>query len=195
MGLFDDVLENVGEPYTGGGKGFAYGTHEVLIDAVGSAQKKTRNNPDAAVIEVEVVGAEDTDRKATATLYFHTEGGAKMSITKILGILVHNSGEDKKDTIRELGKKLFGSINDPTEARDVAVKLLQQKMIAKKAYLFADPQGKYPTTSYGDIWHYAYEDPNADDRAEANAAASEAEKVAKDMGGTVDNDLELPDDL
>lgn len=157
MGMFDDVLKNVGEPYTGGGKGFEYGTHEVMIGVVDPVKKKTKNNPEAEVIEVEVYDPNDEERTAKATLYFHTEGGAQMSVTKILGILVHNVGEEKKETVRNLGKKLFASITDPTEARDVAAKLMSDKMIGKKAYLVAEPQGKYKTTSYGDIWHYEAE--------------------------------------
>lgn len=157
MGMFDDVLENVGKPYEGGGKGFEYGTHEVLIGAVEPTQKKTKNDPKAEVIEVEVYNDADDDQTAKATLYFHTEGGAKMSVTKILGLLVHNVGEEKKDAVRELGKKLFGSIDDPTKARDIAAKLMSEKLVGKKAFLVAEPQGKYKTTSYGDIWHYAAE--------------------------------------
>jgi hypothetical protein len=160
MGMFDDVLENVGEPF-GGGKGFEYGTHEVVIGTVTPKQKKTKANDAAEVIEVEVFDEADNDRTATCTLYFHTEGGAKMSVAKVLGILVHNSGEDKKDAVRELGKKLFASIDDPTKARDVAAKLMADKMIGKKAYLVAEPNGKYKTTSYGDLWHYAAEPQSA----------------------------------
>lgn len=172
MGMFDEVLNNVGEPYKGGGKGFEYGTHEVIIGTIEPQQKKTKNNPNAEVIVVTVYDPADEDRTAEATLYFHTEGGARMSITKILGIMVHNVGEDKKDKVRELGKKLFGSITDPTEARNIAAKLMMDKFMGGsskpgyKAFLFVDPQGKYKTSSYGDVWHYAYEDPNADDRAD-----------------------------
>lgn len=191
MGLFDDVLDNVGEEYKGGGKGFTYGTHEVIIGEIKAMQKKTRANDDSAVIEVTVFDEADNDKTAVCTLYFHTEGGAKMSITKVLGILVHNNPEDKKETIRNLGKKLFGSIDDPIQARDIAAKLMTEKMVGKKAFLFVDPQGKYKTSSYGDLWHYAYEDPNADDRADL----SEAQKVADAVGGEVVDDLELPDDL
>ena len=153
MGMFDDVLDNVGKPYQGG-KGFEWGTHEVLIMLAESKQKKTKNDPDADVIEVTVTDVENEEKSAICTLYFHTEGGAKMSVTKVLGIMVHNVGEEKKDKVRELGKKLFASVDDPSKARDVALKLIQDKMIGKKAYLVAEPTGKYKTTSYGDIWHY-----------------------------------------
>lgn len=186
MGMFDEVLENVGEPFKGG-KGFEYGTHEVLIMQAEAKQKKTKANDKSEVIEVVVADEADNDKNATCTLYFHTEGGAKMSVTKILGILVHNAGEEKKDTVRELGKKLFGSIDDPVKARDVAVKLLSEKMIGKKAYLVAEPQGKYKTTSYGDLWHYAAE-PQGEPQDEAQAAA-------KATGGAVADvsEDELPD--
>jgi hypothetical protein len=169
MGMFDEVLENVGKPYEGGGKGFEYGTHEVVIGVVEPKQKKTKNDPNAEVIVITVYDEKDEDRTAEATLYFHTEGGARMSVTKVLGLLVHKSGEEKKDAVRALGKKLFDQIDDPTVARDVAAKLIAEKLVGAKAFLFVDPQGKYKTSSYGDIWHYAYEDPNADDRAEAVA--------------------------
>ena len=176
MGMFDEVLNNVGEPYKAAGKGFKYGTHKVLIGLVEPTQKKTQANPNADVIEVEVFNPDDEDQTAKATLYFHTEGGARMSVTKILGIMVHNVGEDKKEKVRELGKSLFASIDDPKEARDVAAKLMMDKFMGDQkkkpyeAYLFVDPQGKYDTSSYGDLWHYEYEDPNADDRAEKKEA-------------------------
>lgn len=157
MGMFDEVLENVGKPYEGGGKGFEHGTHEVVIGFAEAVQKKTKNDPKAEVIEVEVFNEADQDQTGKATLYFHTEGGAKMSVTKILGIMVHNLPEEKKDKVRELGKKLFSEISDPTQARDVAAKLMAEKLIGKKAYFVAEPTGKYKTTSYGDLWHYPAE--------------------------------------
>lgn len=189
MGMFDEVLENVGQPYGGGGKGFEYGTHEVVIGTVTPTQKKTKANESAEVIEVEVFDEKDDTRTAKCTLYFHTEGGAKMAVTKVLGLLVHSVGEEKKDAVRELGKKLFGSITDPIKARDVAAKLMTDKLIGKQAYLFADPQGKYKTTSYGDIWHYPYEDPDADEKAER------AERAAAVGGEDVTEELrdEMPD--
>lgn len=170
MGMFDEVLENVGEPYKGGGKGFEYGTHKVKILLAEPQQKKTRNDPNAEVIVVSVCDPADQDKIAEATLYFHTEGGARMSVTKVLGLLVHKVGEEKKDSVRALGKKLFDQIDDPTKARDIAAKLINEKLIDQEGFLFVDPQGKYNTSSYGDLWHYAYEDPNADGRAEAVAA-------------------------
>jgi hypothetical protein len=169
MGMFDDVLNNVGEEYKGGSKGFEYGTHKVKILLAEPQQKKTKNDPNAEVIVVSVAKPEDPDNVAEATLYFHTEGGARMSVTKVLGLLVHKVGEEKKESVRNLGKKLFEQIDNPTEARDVAAKLINEKLIDQEGFAFADPQGKYKTTSYVDLWHYPYEDPNADDRADAAA--------------------------
>lgn len=187
-GMFDEVLENVGEPFKGG-KGFEYGTHEVVIGEANAVAKKTKANPEAAVIEVVVFGEKDNDKTATCTLYFHTEGGARMSVAKVLGIMVHNVGEEKKDAVRELGKKLFASVTDPAQARDIANKLINEKMIGKKAYLVAEPNGKYKTTSYGDIWHYPAE-PQGE-------PSDEAEATAKAVGGAVvdTDDLDIPEDL
>lgn len=153
MGLFDSVIDNVGEPYKGG-KGFEYGTHEVIIGTVEAKAKDTQKTKGAAIVEVVVFDEEDNDKSATCTLWFHTDGAAKMSVTKVLGLLVHSVGEEKKDKVRELGKKLFGSIDDPIKARDIVAKLMSDKLLGKKAYLVAEPQGKYSTTAYGDLWHY-----------------------------------------
>jgi hypothetical protein len=59
--------------------------------------------------------------------------------------------------VRELGKKLFGNVDDPKKARDIANKLINDKLLGEKAYLVAEPNGKYTTTSYGDLWHYPAE--------------------------------------
>ena len=158
-GMFDDVINNVGEPYKGG-KGFEYGTHEVVIGTVKATSKDTKKASGCSIIEVEVFDENDNDKKASCTLWFHTEGAAKMSVIKVLGILVHNVGQEKKEAVRNLGKELFGSINDLTKSRDVAAKLMTDKLIGKKAYLVAEPNGKYKTTSYGDLWHYPAEPQN-----------------------------------
>lgn len=186
--MFDDIIEHVGEPFKGG-KGFEYGTHEVIIGEANAVTKKTKANPEAAVIEVVVFDENDNDKSATCTLYFHTEGGAKMSVAKVLGIMVHNVGEEKKDAVRALGKKLFATVSDPEQARDIANKLINEKMIGKKAYLVAEPSGKYKTTSYGDIWHYPAE-PQGDPEDEVQA-------TAKAVGGAVvdTDDLDIPEDL
>ena len=188
MGMFDDVLENVGEPFKGG-KGFEYGTHEVLIMLIDPKQKKVKANAEAEVIEVTVCDEKDEDKTAICTLYFHTEGGAKMSVAKVLGIMVHNVGEEKKDAVRELGKKLFASVDDPTKARDIAAKLMNDKMIGKKAYLVAEPQGKYKTTNYGDLWHYAAEP--------QSAAPTNAADMGEDITNTPEGEEtpEFPEDL
>lgn len=187
MGLFDEVLNKVGEPYSGGGKGFTYGTHEVIIGTAEAKAKDTKNTKGADIIEVVVFDEEDNDRSATCTLWFHTEGAAKMSVTKVLGMLVHNQPEEKKEAVRDLGKKLFGSIDDIKQARDVAAKLMSDKLIGKKAYLVAEPNGNYTTTSYGDLWHYAAE-PQGEPK-------TDAEKAAKDVGGSVADDVDIPEDL
>jgi hypothetical protein len=155
-GIFDEILENVGEPYGGGGKGFEYGTHPVVILQAEGKQKKTRSNDKSEVIEVVVGDKEDENKTATCTLYFHTKGGARMSVAKVLGLLVHKVSKEKKDKVRELGKELFGNISDPTKARDVALRLINDKLIGEEAFLYAEPQGKYDTTKYGDLWHYEY---------------------------------------
>lgn len=171
MGLFDDVLDNVGEPFRGG-NGFEYGTHEVVIGTAEAKAKDTKKQKGAEIIEVVVFDEANNDKSAICTLWFHTDGAAKMSVTKILGMLVHSVGEEKKDAVRELGKKLFGSIDDTVKARDVAAKLMNDKLIGKKAYLVAEPRGNYSTTSYGDLWHYPAEpqgekdEPNNTDKAD-----------------------------
>ena len=181
MGMFDEVLNNVGEPYKGNSKGFEYGTHKVKILQAEATQKKTKNDPNAEVIVVSVCRPEDEDNVAEATLYFHTEGGARMSVTKVLGLIVHKVGEEKKDSVRALGRKLFEQIEDPTKARDVATQLINEKLIGQEGFAFADPQGKYNTTNYVDLWHYPYEDPDADDRTDAKAdAVLDGEKLKGD---------------
>lgn len=168
--MFDQVLDNVGKEYQGG-KGFEYGTHEVVIGTVEAKSKDTKKAKDCAIIEVIVFDEADNEKSANCTLWFHTDGAAKMSVTKVLGLLVHKVGEDKKDKVRELGKQLFASVNDPTKARDIAAKLMGDKLIGAKAYLVAEPQGKYLTTSYGDLWHYAAEPQGSgDDKVDLSQA-------------------------
>lgn len=182
MGFLDEVLDNVGKER--GGKGFERGTHEVLIDVAEAKEKKTQKVDAASIIEVSVVGKEDSEKTAKATLWFHTEKAAAMSVSKVLGILVHNMGEEKKDAVREQGRKLFGTLKTPEEARDVAIKLLQAKMLGKEAFLVAEPKNGYATTSYGDLWHYP---------AEIREEKSMAEKIT---GGEVTDEIstdELPD--
>lgn len=186
-GMFDDVINKVGEPYTGGGKGFTYGTHEVVIGTAEAKSKDTKKAKDCAIIEVVVFDPADNDRTANCTLWFHTPGAAKMSVTKILGLLVHNVGEEKKEKVREIGQKMFGAIDDPIKARDVANKLINDKLLTKKGYIVAEPSGTYKTTSYADLWHYPAtpQDDPVDD----------TEKAAQDVGGSVVEDEDIPDDL
>lgn len=181
-GIFDDILANVGETPKFS-KGFEAGTHEVIIGESEATTKNTQKMDNAPIIKVVVFDENDNEKTATCTLYFHTEGGAKMSVAKILGIMVHNVGEDKKDKVRELGKQLFGNISDTTKSRDIAAKLIEDKLIGKKAYLTAKPSGNYTTTSYGDLWHYPAE-------AKTNSPAVEVlggEDVTEELAG------DLPD--
>lgn len=199
MGMFDEVLENVGEPYKGGSKGFEYGTHKVIVGMIEPTKRKLKSGVEADVIEVESYDPNDQDKVGKSTLYFHTEGGAQMSVTKILGIMVHNVGEEKKDKVRELGKKLFANITDLEKARDVAAQLMMDKFMgdAKKpgyeAYFFANPTGKYKTTNYGDLWHYEYVDPDADDKA--NAASDDPLAGATPLSEEEQADMPDFDDL
>jgi hypothetical protein len=85
-----------------------------------------------------------------------------MSVTKVLGLLVHKVSDDKKEKVRELGKKLFGSVNDISKARDIANQLINDRLLGAEAYLVAEPNGEYKTTSYGDLWHYPAEPQSAD---------------------------------
>lgn len=183
MGMFDNVLNKVGETYSGS-KGFEYGTHEVIIGEATPKAKDTQKAKNCEIIEVIVFDEQDNDKKATCTLWFHTEGAAQMSVTKVLGLLVHKVSEDKKDAVRELGKKLFGGVDDLTKARDIAAKLMGDKLIGAKGYLVAEPSGKYTTTSYGDLWHY-----------EAKPQG-EKEITVESLGGEdVTDEIEIPEDL
>lgn len=152
MGLFDEVLENVGKEYTGS-KGFTEGTHKVIIGEARAEQDKK----DRAIIKVTVFDPEDNEMTAECTLWFHSEGGAKMGVSKVLGLLVHSVGEEKKDKVRELGKQLFGKIDDLTKSRDIAAKLINDKLIGKEGFLYIDlSDSNYSTSKYGDLWAYEY---------------------------------------
>lgn len=188
MGLFDDVLENVGEPYKGG-KGFERGTHEVVIGTSEAKAKDTKNTKGAAIVEVVVFDEMDNDKTATCTLWFHTDGAAKMSVTKVLGLIVHKVSEDKKDAVRELGKKLFGGIDDPTKARDVANKLINDKLLGAKGYLVVEPNGDYKTSSYGDLWHYPAEPREAEDKLPLGGEDITAEIKPEDLPKFDESDL------
>lgn len=149
MGFLSEVLNNVGKEY--GGKGFTAGTHKVII---GTAEATT-DSKDRDIIKVTVFDKDDEELSAEATLWFHTEGGAKMGVSKVLGILVHNQQtEEKKQAVSALGKKLFGTIDTPKKSQEVAVKLLNEKLTGKEAFLVVEVRGDYTTSRYGDLWHY-----------------------------------------
>lgn len=147
MGFLDETLDNVGKPM--GAAGFTPGAHTVHI---GMAEGG-KDGKDRSIIKVIVIG--DNDEEGEATLWLHTEGGAKMAVTKVLGILVHNVAEDKKATISEFGKKVFANVKTPAETKSGLLKILNEKLITKEAYIYAEkPQGKYTTTKFVDLWHY-----------------------------------------
>jgi methylthioribose-1-phosphate isomerase len=183
MGLFTDVINNIGEPYTGGGKGFEYGTHKVKILMAEAIQKKTQKDPNADAINVTVCDPMDETIIGEAILWFHTEGAAKMAVTKVLGLLVHSRGEEKKEAIREKGKQLFGHIESLVASRDIALKLMCETLVGAEAFFFANPKPEYKTSRYGDLWHYHYEDPNAKDRMDkmAQDLISDSTPVSTDI--------------
>jgi hypothetical protein len=142
-----EALEQTGkEPNTS--TGFTPGAHTVTIGlAEGSTDSKDRS-----IIKVTVIG--ENEEEGESTLWLHSPGGAKMAIIKVLGILVHNASEDKKATISEFGKRVFGNIKTPAETKDGLLKILNEKLIGKEAFIYAEPQDKYDTTKYVDLWHY-----------------------------------------
>jgi hypothetical protein len=175
----NEALNNVGKEVSTS-TGFAPGAHTVHIGmAEGMKDSKDRD-----IIKVIVLG--DNDEEGEATLWLHSPGGAKMAITKVLGILVHNVPEDKKATISEYGKRVFANVKEPSDTKEHLLKILNEKLIGKEAYIYAEPQEKYDTTKYVDLWHY-------DQSKRAPAAAP----AAKD--NVIDNvdaeQADIPDDL
>jgi hypothetical protein len=136
------------EKQQGGAQGFAPGAHTVHI---GMAEA-TKDSKDRDIIMVIVLG--DNDEEGEATLWLHTEGGAKMAVTKVLGILVHNTPEEKKATISDFGKRVFAGVKEPGDVKDRLMRILNEKLIGKEAFIFAEEQEKYDTTKYVDLWHY-----------------------------------------
>lgn len=173
--LFGDILNNLDKERSGG-KGFEFGTHEVkimLAEAVTDAKGRD-------IIKVTVCDAKDEEKLAEATLWFHSEGGAKMSVDKVLRLLIHNVDEDKKPKVKALGEQLFSKITDLGKARDAALQLLNEKLIGKEGYLAVNPSGNYTTSKYGDLWYYP-------------AAPQGAPKDTKN-DDTTPADVNVPDD-
>lgn len=148
-GLFDDIISNI-DKERGTGKGFEYGTHTVTI-ALAEAVTDSKGRD---IIRVTVLDPNDEEKTAEATLWFHSEGGAKMSVDKVLRLLIHNVDDDKKPKVKELGEQLFSKIADLGKARDTALKLMNEKLIGKEGFLAVNPSGKYTTSKYGDLWYY-----------------------------------------
>ena len=163
-----------------GGNGFTPGAHTVVI---GLAEGET-DSKDRSIIKVTVIGA--NDEEGEATLWLHTEGGAKMAVTKVLGLLVHNVAEDKKATISEFGKRVFANVKTPEDTKAGLLKILNEKLITKEAFIYAEPQEKYDTTKYVDLWHY-----DQSKRQPATAAPQETTNVE----GEKSDGAELPDNL
>ena len=180
-----EALEQTGkEPNTS--QGFTPGAHTVKI---GLAEGMT-DSKDRSIIKVTVIG--ENDEEGEATLWLHSPGGAKMAIIKVLGILVHNAAEDKKATISEFGKRVFANIKTPADTKDGLLKILNEKLIGKEAYIYAEPQEKYDTTKYVDLWHYS-QDKRMPQKI-ANDNTSTVNNV-EDLGGEEVDSAEVPDGL
>jgi len=175
--LFGDILNDLDKDKTGGqGQGFEYGTHTVVIGlAEAKTDAKGRN-----VIKVTVMDPNDNDKTAEATLWFHSAGGSKMSVDKVLRLIVHNVDESKKPKVKELGEKIFAAITDFAKARDAALTLINEKLIGKEAYLAVNPSGNYTTSKYGDIWYYPY--------------VLKSTEQTKPAATTSDDDLNIPEE-
>ena len=177
-----EALEQTGKaPNTS--TGFTPGAHTVRIGLA----EATKDSKDRDIIKVTVIG--ENEEEGEATLWLHSPGGSKMAIIKVLGILVHNVKEDKKATISDFGKRVFAGVKEPKDVKDGLLKILTEKLMGKEAYIYAEPQEKYDTTKYVDLWHYSQ-----DKRM--------PEKIAKDTTSTVNNvdiegaePTEVPDGL
>lgn len=186
-GFLDSVLDNIGVPM-GGGKGFEAGSHVVEILLAEEGTKTTKDGTVADIITVHVKSVEDSEVIGESTLWFHTEGGAKMAVTKVGGLLVHNSPEDKKDKIRELVRQAFASANssgDLKTTQKMCLKLLGEKLVGKEGFALAEPQGDYSTTKYVDLWHYEQKPSDKQDEA--------ADKNIVEKGEEVTETIELPE--
>lgn len=182
MGFLDETLENVGKPI--GAAGFTPGAHIVKIGLA----EGDKDGKDRSIIKVIVIG--DNDEEGEATLWCHTEGGVKMAVTKVLGILVHNVSEDKKATISEFGKKVFANVKQPEDAKTDLLKILNEKLIGKEAFIYAEPQEKYDTTKYVDLWHY-----DQSKRAPKGAPVDHDNTIDNVDDAEPADPAEVPDDL
>jgi hypothetical protein len=181
-----EALEQTGKTPTGG-NGFTAGAHTVTIGlAEGMKDSKDRD-----IIKVTVIG--ENDEEGEATLWLHTEGGAKMAVTKVLGILVHNVKEDKKATISDFGKRVFANVKTPSDTKEGLLKILNEKLIGKEAFIYAEkPAGNYKTTKYVDMWHYDQSNRTPSAREDA---ITDKKSDAAEIEGEVLDPGEVPDGL
>lgn len=172
------------EKQQGGSNGFAPGAHTVHIGIA----EATKDSKDRDIIKVIVIG--ENDEEGEATLWLHTTGGAKMAVTKVLGILVHNVKEDKKATISEFGKRVFAGVKEPSDVKEGLMRILNEKLIGKEAFIYAEPQDKYETTKYVDLWHY-----DQSKRSPATASQDTTVNNVEDLGGEEVDPGEVPENL
>lgn len=158
-----------------GAQGFTPGAHTVKIGLA----EATKDSKDRDIIKVIVLG--ENDEEGESTLWLHTEGGAKMAVTKVLGILVHNTPEEKKATISDFGKRVFAGVKEPADVKEGLLRILNEKLIGKEAYIFAEAQEKYDTTKYVDLWHY--------DQSKRQPAAAPQTHTVDGIGEVEDVDL------
>jgi hypothetical protein len=177
-----EALEQTGKTPTGG-NGFTAGAHTVTI-GLAEAMKDSK---DRDIIRVTVIGKDEEEGEAT--LWLHSPGGSKMAIIKVLGILVHNVPEDKKATISEFGKRVFANVKTPADTKEGLLKILNEKLIGKEAYAFAEPRDGYKTTKYVDIWHY-----DQSNRTPAGASVDH-DNTIDNVDGIEGESVELPDGI
>jgi len=188
MGYLDEVFEKIGSYENN--KGFTRGTHAVKI--LLAEDEQTPKDQD--IIKVSVEGA--NGEIGEATLWFSSEGGAKVAVSKIGGLIVHNSSEDKKDSIKEHLKTLFSKaseLNDLKLTKKILLKIIDEKLIGKEGFAVADPSGKYSTTKYVDLWHY--ERQLEDRKTEPTSDKEEAEEIIANSEPVNIDDIELPADF
>lgn len=145
--FLDEALDNVGKEQST--SGFTEGTHKVEI-LLAEAQKDSK---DRDIIKVSVTDPEQK-HEGEATLWFHTKGGAKMSVVKVMGLIVHSVDENKKPAVKALGKKVFDGVQTEQETQKIVLKLINEKLIGKEGFFVVEPRNGYETSKYGDLWHY-----------------------------------------